>query len=297
MNIEKIVNNERMLRSVIWIWVKEFNEILPFFEKSLEEYYRTIKEKRERKVWWWRKWALWDAKSKLIMILFYVKVYPTYDLMAFLYDVARWQPCYWVQKFLPVLEKALWRRVVLPERKVWSLEDLLKKYPEVKELFTDWTERPVNRPKKNKQQKRNYSWKKKRHTIKNTVVVNENREILFLWNTEEWKIHDKKLYDKENLWELNIDNYGDTWYIWWNGIITPKKNSKKNPLTDEEKETNKIISSFRVVVENWICGIKRFWIVSQKLRNRIYGNYNTVKMNFKDKVMLVSAGLHNLTIR
>lgn len=162
MNIEKIIQNERMLRSVIWIWKKEFEELLPLFEESLREYYKTIKEKRERKVWWWRKWALLDSKSKLIMILFYVKVYPTYDLMAFLYDVARWQPCYWVQKFLPVLERALWKRLVLPERKVWSLEELLKKHPEIKELFVDGTERPINRPKKKQTTKKKLFLKKEK---------------------------------------------------------------------------------------------------------------------------------------
>jgi len=297
MNIEKAVNNDRMLRSIIWIWKKEFEEILPYFENSLNEYYSTLKETRERWVWGWRKGALKDAKSKLLMILFYVKVYPTYDFVAFLYDVARSQPYYWVVKFLPILETALWRKLVLPERKTKNLEELLERYPEMKEIFVDWTERPINRPAKTKQQKKNYSWKKKRHTVKNTIVTDNKRRILFLWETQEWKIHDKKLYDRDWIWTVSIDKYGDSWYLWWNWITTPKKWSKKKPLTDTEKETNKIISSFRVVVENWICWVKRFWIVSQKLRNRIYWKYHTVEMNFKDKVILIASWLHNLTLR
>ena len=296
MNIEKITKDDRKMRSVIWISKKEFEELLPYFEEATDEYYRNLKQDRKRGVWWWRKWVLKDAKTKLIMILLYVKVYPTYDFVSFLYDVARSQPYYWVVKFLPLLEKALWRKIVLPERKTSNLEDLLTRFPEMKEMFVDWTERPINRPKKSKQQKKNYSGKKKRHTVKNTIVTDSKRKILFLWKTQEGKIHDKKLYDSDWIWSVKIDKYWDTGYIWWNWITTPKKWSKNKPLTDEEKETNKIISSFRVVVENSIAWIKRFAIVSHKLRNRVYGNYKTVKMDFKDKVILVSAWLHNLTI-
>ena len=38
-----------MVRSVIWIWKKEFGEILPYFEEATNEYYRNIKLERKRK--------------------------------------------------------------------------------------------------------------------------------------------------------------------------------------------------------------------------------------------------------
>jgi hypothetical protein len=48
----------------------------------------------------------------------------------------------------------------------------------------------------------------------------------------------------------------------------PKRNSKKHPLTKEEKEQNHQISSKRVVVENVIRKIKIFKLMSEKYRNR-----------------------------
>ena len=48
----------------------------------------------------------------------------------------------------------------------------------------------------------------------------------------------------------------------------PKKNSKKNPLTKQEKENNHEISSKRVLVENVIRKIKVFRIMAEKYRNR-----------------------------
>jgi hypothetical protein len=67
-------------------------------------------------------------------------------------------------------------------------------------------------------------------------------------------------------------------------ILIPKKKSKKNPLTKEEKEKNKEISKKRIDVENIIGDIKVFRIISDKYRckrnrfglrfNLIVGIYN-----------------------
>lgn len=48
----------------------------------------------------------------------------------------------------------------------------------------------------------------------------------------------------------------------------PKKKSKNNPLTKEDKKQNKKISSERVLNEHVIGKIKRFKIVSDRYRNR-----------------------------
>ena len=48
----------------------------------------------------------------------------------------------------------------------------------------------------------------------------------------------------------------------------PKKNTKKNPLTKEDKKKNQQVSSKRVLVENMIRKVKIFKIMSEKYRNR-----------------------------
>jgi hypothetical protein len=48
----------------------------------------------------------------------------------------------------------------------------------------------------------------------------------------------------------------------------PKKKTKKNPLTKDDKKKNRKIASERVANENVIGMIKRFKIVSEKYRNR-----------------------------
>ena len=51
-------------------------------------------------------------------------------------------------------------------------------------------------------------------------------------------------------------------------IDIPKKRSKKNPLTSQDKAKNKAISSERVLVENIIREVKIFRILAEKYRNR-----------------------------
>ena len=48
----------------------------------------------------------------------------------------------------------------------------------------------------------------------------------------------------------------------------PRKKTKKNPLTKEDKKNNQKLASERVLNENIIGMIKRFKIVADKYRNR-----------------------------
>ena len=48
----------------------------------------------------------------------------------------------------------------------------------------------------------------------------------------------------------------------------PKKKTKKNPLTKEDKKINRILSSERVLNENVIGMVKRFKIIADRYRNR-----------------------------
>jgi len=48
----------------------------------------------------------------------------------------------------------------------------------------------------------------------------------------------------------------------------PKKKSKKNPLSKEDKQNNRIQSSERVLNENVIGMLKRFKIIAERYRNR-----------------------------
>jgi len=97
-------------------------------------------------------------RDKLFYVLFYLKCYPTFDLAGAIYGVNRSQTKRWLQYYKPVVEKTLGKELVLPVRKVSSELEFRKMFSSTTEVFTDGTERPVNRPKKN--QNETYSGKK-----------------------------------------------------------------------------------------------------------------------------------------
>jgi len=67
----------------------------------------------------------------------------------------------------------------------------------------------------------------------------------------------------------------------------PKKRSKKNPLTNEDKKNNRQLSSDRVLNENVIGNLKRFKIISDRYRNR--------RKRFSLRFNLI-AGIYNLEL-
>lgn len=66
--------------------------------------------------------------------------------------------------------------------------------------------------------------------------------------------------------------------------LHPKKRSKKQPLTKDDKIQNRAISRERVINENVIGSLKRFSIISDRYRNR--------RKRFGLRFNLI-AGIHN----
>jgi len=67
----------------------------------------------------------------------------------------------------------------------------------------------------------------------------------------------------------------------------PKKKSKKNPLTKEDKRNNQQLSRERVLNENVIGNLKRFKIIADRYRNR--------RKRFSLRFNLI-AGIYNLEL-
>ncbi|CEG11618.1 hypothetical protein MSIBF_A1540016 [groundwater metagenome] len=94
--------------------------------------------------------------------------------------------------------------MVLPKRQTHTTEELFELFPVVHDLFIDATERQIPRPKNKHKQKENYSGKKKRHTKKNTIISDENREIRYLGPTVEGKKHDYRTFTDEFPTKLHL---------------------------------------------------------------------------------------------
>lgn len=293
MNIQKLSRDPRAMKALTGLSYREFEDLVPTFEKAYRDIQRQ-KPNRQRKVGGGKKGKLPTPESKLFFILFYLKAYPTFDVLGFMTDRDRGKCCRSVHILLKALKKTLGREIVLPERKIRTVEEFLEKFPEAKDVFFDGTERRIQRPKNKKRQNKLYSGKKKANTRKNVIMSNEHKRILFLSPTKSGRRHDKRIIDKSMLKiPDDIGKWVDTGFQGldklYENVVMPKKGTKKHPLSVTDKANNQIISSFRVVIEHALAGIKRFRILTDVLRNKIG--------LFDDMIMEVASGLWNYHLR
>ncbi len=290
-SIKNLLKNDRVCKALTGLKVSEVKDLLPVFERCLAEY-SASKPNRKREVGGGRKGVLRTALDKLVFILIYVKVYPTFDVMGVMSGRARSKCCESVKWLLPLLEKALDYSCALPKRKITSVSDFYNSFPGVRDVFVDGAERRVQRPQKDKAQRKLYSGKKKAHTRKNILISDENRRIMLMTLTKSGRRHDKRLADKSGLPNVipqQVAIWADTGFQGWQdehpNVILPTKARKNHPLTQKQKNENRLVSAFRVVVEHAIGGYKRFRSASDIYRNK--------RTNFDDQLNIVSAGLWN----
>ena len=291
-NIHRALNNDRLMRSLTGLNRKAFEALLPAFIAASQADRLAQVRKRAPGAGQAQKAKLSNPQQKLFYILFYFKCYPTFDLAGLIFDFDRSQAHRWMHRLQPILEAALGQKMALPERKLESIEQFLKRYPEVKEVMVDGTERPIARPKDPERQTKYYSGKKRRHTSKHLAAVDENKRVLVLSQAREGKVHDKRLLDEERM----ADGIPDAICIavdlgfWglqkeYDNIEMPHKKPRGGALSEVQKQENREKSSRRVRCENAFAGVKRYGIVSDVYRNRV--------SEFDDRSMLTATGLWN----
>lgn len=208
----------------------------------------------------WRDTKL-SIEDQVLLCMMYLRSYTTY---LYLWAV------FWVSES-NAQRKSIKIENILIKSWLFSLpkKDRLTQQ-ELETIIIDATEVQIERPKH--KQKRNYSGKKKKHTVKAQIVISKGWEILRA-NFARGKVHDKKLFDQSNLMiHPDIDKLGDSWYQGIQELMSnvriPKKASKLHPLSKEDKNQNKELSSKRILVENKICQLKVFDILDEKYRNK-----------------------------
>lgn len=270
----------RTFRAITGLSVEKFNQLyrkmVPIYEKA--ETKRLKKTKRSRKQGGGRKKELL-LEDQLIMLLMYYRLYISQEFLGILFNLHN---CH-VSRHINYLHPLLAQIFKIPEAKLKLTESELSE-EELIEFFVDATEQQIQRPKK--RQKQYYSGKKKKHTMKNQVIVDKTGKIRTVTKSNPGKKHDKKLYDetKPRL-PKNIKLTGDLGYYGAERINLPNKKPKGKRLTKEEKKYNKELSRRRIAVEHSFGKMKIYQILSQRFRNPL-SKHSLIFKNI--------AGLHNL---
>ena len=283
---ERLQRSPKAFRQLTGITPAAFDRLLadltPRYQQA--EAKRKDRPGRKRRPGAGRKHAL-DLADRLLMLLIYYRTYTTHAFLGFLFGVDDSAVGRNINPLQPLLA-GIFR---IPERRIRLDPE------EIQELFFDATERPTRRP--GKGQRAYYSGKKKRHTLKNQVVVarrtpppgtgpgRQRLRIAAVCETQPGKVHDKKVYDRSGVvCPPGARRTGDTAYL-GTPLETPSRKPRGGELTAEQKERNGRIARRRIVAGHGIGKMKIWRIAAERYRSP-ERRHTLILKNV--------AGLHNL---
>lgn len=163
MNLEDIspkIRQERQLKAIAGLSSDQFFILFVVFDPLMNAY---IEDKKSDKIKPnnGKIGALKTSAEKLLFILYYLKCYPTYDQFGFTFDMSGSSAYTWLYKIMPVFIETLSQLNVLPETTFETPEEMHEAFKDHDVLIVDATERAIQRPKNNEEQKDHYSGKKK----------------------------------------------------------------------------------------------------------------------------------------
>jgi hypothetical protein len=288
-----------LFKSFTGLTIQEFDDI---YDKEIAKRYDKYEiqrlskrnQDRERNIGAGRPFKL-DLKDRVVMLLVYYRLYITYTLAGFLFDLDQSNICRDIQKIESLIRECL----PIPQ-KIYPITKRLKTLDEVEKYFPgflsfiDSTEQQIPRPKNKRKMKAYYSGKKKRHTIKNQLLVNNRGFIIHKTNHKKGCKHDYNIYKNNHpITPKQVVNVFDLGYL---GVETdfpeqlsvlPCKRIRNRILSQEEIDHNKLHSKKRIVIEHTISRMKKYRILADVFRN---------KLRKHDNVSDIVAGLINYRI-
>ena len=150
-------------------------EIAKRYDKHEIQRLSAKRKERERSIGAGRHFKL-NIKNRFLMLLVYYRPCITYTLAGFFFDLDQSNVCRDIQKIGPLIRKC----VPIPQKiynkttkRLQTPEEVEKHFPGFI-AFIDCTEQQIPRPKNKTRRKTYYSGKKKRHTVKTQIMVNNH---------------------------------------------------------------------------------------------------------------------------
>ena len=264
------------------------NRLTPLWEQA--ERARLSQRPRRHAIGQGRKYKLTTLQDKLLCLLVFYRFALTDELLGWLVGLDASTVCRLQQRLEPLLEQAadpalglsLRRRLPPGVKKIGTVEELLRVCPEFAEVITDATEQLRQRPPR-RSQRRWYSGKRKRHTIKTQITVNKAGRILLVSASVPGRTHDYALFKREGTAEQvpraaphELDRGYDGAprdYPLHHVLVPVKRRRNHRVLTRVERRFNRLQARRRIIVEHVFSRLKKYQVLAQLYRHRI-ADYN-----------------------
>jgi DDE superfamily endonuclease len=219
-----------------------------------------------------------DPPTRLLMALVRLRIYPTPEVLGWLFGLEKsnaWEDVQDVLAVLQTLADFPFERPAAERKKLATKQAVLDAFPQVA-VIIDGKEQPFRRPRGWEQPRPFYSGKKKRHTVKNQVVCRPDGRIGAVSATVPGSTHDLTMLRGDGLlYRLGPDEgaMGDKAYVGAQEdrpeipVVVPTKATRGRPVTEEQKAANRVINRCRVVIEHVNAQLNRFQALKQVFRS------------------------------
>lgn len=289
------------VKALTGLSIREFEELYRRFLAAWREAERERQSRpdRQRAIGAGRRYKL-DLATYLLMTMMWVRLYLTTEALAVLFGVDKATVSRNGRRILAVLRRVSEGEIEWPDPPVHgegkSLAEALADDSDLLAIL-DGTEQPMRRPRDPQRQRTFYSGKKKRHTIKNGIVVNEQGLIRAVTLSTPGSMHDLSHFRASGVLERiprKVGVVGDAGFdglhhdLPEHSVATAHKARRNHPLTEDQKWINRELSCVRIVVEHVLAQIKHFRALAERFRHRL---------EIHDDLFLVVAAIVNRRTR
>lgn len=279
---ESLSQKPRIFKSLTGTTVSEFNklneQVYPIWQRH--EIERLNRPGRQRAIGGGRNYKL-NFREQLLMTLVWLRLYLNTEALGYFFGVSNSTVSRNTRRVLKAMREVGEGTLGWPEPpkrgEGKTVEQALQSYPDLFAVI-DATEQAVRRSSNKDTQREHYSGKKKRHTRKTQLIVNEEGVIRHLSHSTPGSMHDITHFRHSGAADKipkQITVAGDAGYdglgndLPEHSVITPFKARRNHPLNEEQKLLNQEFSRMRIIVENTICHLKHFKVLAHQFRHSV----------------------------
>lgn len=275
-----LIRYPKVFQSLTGLRVREFEhllaDLLPMYQAA--EIKRLSRPDRQRAIGGGDRFDL-AAVEQLLVAVIWLRTYPVQLVLGFLFGVSGVTVGRLLGRWVPVLEQAGRDTMRLPDpgkKRHRTLDALLADTPQLA-VIIDTFEQPVQRPQTRAEADGYYSGKKKRHTLKSQIAIDEHTgAIADVAASVPGPTADLTVLKDSGLMErlpAGVGGLGDLAYIGLAPLhpaglgATPRRKPRNQPRPAEDVAYNTAFSKRRIKVEHTIGRVRRYQAVAQTDRH------------------------------